>query len=105
VLNTDGNKISSTDLDKIQKSLETEKIGHGDLKGKPYLRKGDQLNLNVLFKEKEGDAKNFNNPECILYFLFPILDYRGNEVGEVCMELKDHHSHDASIKLNFNSVL
>ena len=28
----------------------------------------------------------------------------GREVGEMVMELKDHHSHDAFIKFNFNSI-
>ena len=81
-----------TSVSKILKNLESEKIGHGEFKGNLYLNiKENEVNLRLMSDEKSNEFKNLNNPECVLYFLFPIKDHKGNEVGELVMELKDHH--------------
>ncbi|KAL5256035.1 hypothetical protein ACHWQZ_G011297 [Mnemiopsis leidyi] len=103
VLDNDAGKISMEDLDKIQKSVEGEKIGHGKDKGKLYMNSKDDINVRQMYGEKLNEAKNLDQPECTLHFWFPILNYLGEEVGEIVMEMKDHHSHDCNVKLNFNS--
>ena len=104
VLDSDAGKISTEDLDKIQKSIEGEKIGHGKDKGQLYMNSKDsEINVRQMYGEKENESKSLDQPECVLHFWFPIVDYQGKELGEMVMEMKDHHSHDCNIKLNFNT--
>ena len=104
MLDSDAGKISTDDLDKIQKSIEGEKIGHGEHKGQLYMSSKDSdINVRQMYGEKLNEAKSLDQPECVLNFWFPILDYHGEEVGEMVMEMKDHHSHDCNMKMNFNT--
>lgn len=97
-------EISREDLEKVQDSIEKEKIGHGDDEGKLYLgTKDHDINCRLMAEEKKNDAKNFANPECELYFMFPILNEKDEDVGDMIMEIKDHHSHESTIYLRFNA--
>eukprot|EP00116_Pleurobrachia_bachei_P000954 sb/3461216/ len=97
--------IASSDLDKIQAAIEKEKVGHGTDKGQLYLGDGkdDAINVKVLMDEKVHESKNLDKPECILYLWAPVVDHTKSKVGELVMEIKDHHSHDATIKINLNT--
>ena len=102
-MDSDAGKINTDDLDKIQKSIDGEKIGHGKDKGKLYMNSKDSdVNVRQMYVEKQNESKSLDQPECVLHFWFPVLDHQDQELGEMVMEMKDHHSHECNIKLNFN---